>query len=105
MNTGTTVELPVTCDQQTAGAPPHAGTRRKYSETLKHTIARGVMGCGIKKLWRCHQLLSTLLAHGYLLRVSRQACLSTNDKRDNEMIPGAVHKSPSIYLPIEENLW
>ena len=28
----------------------------------------------------------------------------TNDKADNEMIPGAVHRSPGIYLTTEENL-
>ena len=27
-----------------------------------------------------------------------------NDKGDNEMIPGAVHRSPGIYLTAEENL-
>ena len=29
---------------------------------------------------------------------------ATNDKDDNEMISGAVHKSPGIYLTAEENL-
>ena len=33
-------------------------------------------------------------------RVSRQSQLSTNDKSDIEMIPGAVHKSPGT---AEEN--
>ena len=27
----------------------------------------------------------------------------TNDKGDNEMMPGAVHRSPGIYLKAEEN--
>jgi hypothetical protein len=27
-----------------------------------------------------------------------------NDRGDNEMIPGAVHRSPGIYLTAEENL-
>ena len=42
-----------------------------------------------------HQLLSGFLANGHLARVSR---LSANDKIDNEMVPGAVHRSPGIYL-------
>ena len=29
--------------------------------------------------------------------------LSANDKADNEMIPGAVHRSPVIYFRAEEN--
>ena len=35
-----------------------------------------------------------------LPRVSR---LAANDKGDNEIIPGAVHRSPGIYLIAEEN--
>ena len=35
------------------------------------------------------------LAVGHLPRVSS---LSTNDKGDNEMIPGAVHRSPTLQL-------
>ena len=27
-----------------------------------------------------------------------------NDKGDNEIIPGAVHRSPGIYLTVKENL-
>ena len=36
-------------------------------------------------------------------RVSLQSRLSGNDKGDNEMIPGAVHRSPCICLTAEEN--
>ena len=63
----------------------------KYDKRLP---AAGVaMDCSqIKKAfkleWRCHQLLSGFLVKGYLLRVSRQSCLSASDKGDNEMIPG-----------------
>ena len=65
---------------------------------------RGVMGCGRKcftLVWRCHQLLSGFLAKGHLLQVSRQ---SANDKGDNEMILGTVHRCPGICLTGEENL-
>ena len=36
-------------------------------------------------------------------RVSLQSRLSGNDKGENEMIPGAVHRSPGIYFSSEEN--
>jgi hypothetical protein len=52
--------------------------------------------------WRCHQLLSRSQTKGHLPRVSRQSRPSTNDKGDNEMISGAVHRSPGIYLTAEE---
>ena len=39
-------------------------------------------------------------ANGHLSRVSR---LSGNDEGDNEMIPGAVHRSPGIYLTAKKN--
>ena len=62
----------------------------------------GAMGCGhksFKLVWRCHQLV--------LFRGRRPLAPSvmsvTNDKGDNEMIPGAVHRSPAIYLRAEEN--
>ena len=35
--------------------------------------------------------------------MSRQSHLSDNDQGDNEIIPGAVHRSPGIYLTVEEN--
>jgi len=39
----------------------------------------------------------------HLPRMSRQSCLSANDKVDNEMIPGVVHKFPGISITAEEN--
>ena len=36
--------------------------------------------------------------------VSCQSHLLANDKGDNEMIPGAVHRSPGVYLIAEANL-
>ena len=47
--------------------------------------------------WR-HQLLSGFLAKGHLSRVSR---LLANDNGD-EMIIGALHRSPGSYLTAEE---
>ena len=35
--------------------------------------------------------------------MSRQSRLSANDKGDNEVKPGAVHRSPGIYLTAEES--
>ena len=49
------------------------------------------------------KLLSGVPANFDLSRVSRQSSLSANDKGDNDMIPGAVHRSSGIYLTAEEN--
>ena len=35
--------------------------------------------------------------------MSRRSRPSTNDKGDDEMIPEAMHKSPSLYLMAEDN--
>ena len=40
----------------------------------------------------------------YFTRVSHQSGLSANDKGDNGMIPRAVHRTPSIYFTVVENL-
>ena len=53
-------------------------------------------------MWRCIQLLSGFLGNDHLFRLSHQSHLSAN-KGDNVMKPGAVHKSPGIYLTSEEN--
>ena len=42
-------------------------------------------------------------ANDHLPRVSRQSRPSANDKGDNEMIPGALHRSPGIYFKAEKN--
>ena len=36
-------------------------------------------------------------------QMSSQSRLSANDKGDNEVKPGAVHRSPDIYFAAEEN--
>ena len=55
-----------------------------------------------KLVWRYDQSLSGFLAKGNLPRVSPHLILLTNDNSD-EMIPGAVHRPPSIYFAAEEN--
>ena len=49
------------------------------------------------------QLLSGYIAKVHLPRVSRETRLSVNDKGDNVMIPAAAHRSPGIYLTVDEN--
>ena len=71
-------------------------------ETLLSIESRATAKKSVKLVWQCHQLLSGFLAKGLLPRISRQSRLSTNDKSDNEMIPGAEHRSPAIYLRAEE---
>ena len=48
-----------------------------------------------KLVWQYHQFLFRFLAKGHLLRVSRQ---SANDKGDNEIILGTLHRSLGIDL-------
>ena len=76
---------------------------KRYICTLI-AVVHGAMDCGQKLLMlvlRYHQFLSEFLAKGDFLRVSRPLRLSANDK-DDEMIPGTVHRSPGIYLTAEE---
>ena len=47
---------------------------------------------------RCHQLLS-----GFLAPSVASVTSVANDKGDDEMIPGAVHRSPGIYLTAEKS--
>ena len=51
----------------------------------------------------CHQLLSAFLANGHLPRLSCQSSLTDNDKGDNGVKQETVHRSPCIYLTVEEN--
>ena len=44
-----------------------------------------------------------VLANDHLPQVSRYSRLSANDKGDNEMTPGTMHRSPGVYLRAEEN--
>ena len=53
-------------------------------------------------VWRYRQPLSEFLAKGHLHQGSRPSRLSANDKGDNEVKPGAVHRSPGICLTTEE---
>ena len=73
-------------------------------------VVHGAMGCGLKSfklVWRCHQLLTGFLANYHLPFVSRQSdgqsenfhyYCNANDKDNDEMLPGAVHRSLGIYL-------
>ena len=67
-----------------------------------YLAVHGGMGCSqksFKLVWRCAPV-----------RISGQSPLApsvtsvANDKCDNEMIPGAVHRSPGICLKAEEIL-
>ena len=58
-------------------------------------------GCGQKRfklVWWCQQLLS-----GSFAPSGASVTSAANDKDDNEMILGAVHRSPGIFLTAEEN--
>ena len=70
-------------------------------------VVYGTMGCGQKKL------LVRVAVPPAPVRVPSQRPLTlsvasvmsvTNDKGDNEMFQGAVHRSPGICLTAEENL-
>ena len=66
-------------------------------------VVHGAMGYSqktYKLLWRYHLPLSGFLANDHLPRMSRH---SANDKGNNEMIPGSVHRSTGIDLITEEN--
>ena len=69
-------------------------------------VVHGTMGCSqesFKLVRRCLQLLSGFLVSGHLPWMSRQSYLLANDTSDSEVILGAVHKFPDIYLTTEEN--
>ena len=58
------------------------------------------MGCGQKSItlvWRCQQLLP-----GSQRPLDPSVASVANDKGDNEMILGAVHRSPAICLTAKE---
>ena len=77
-----------------------------YSSVKQCENVHEAIGCGqksFKLVWRCHQLLFGFLAKGHLLRESHRSCLSADDMGDNEMIAGAVYRSPYICLTTEEN--
>ena len=69
-------------------------------------VVHGAMSCSqesFKLVWRCHQVLFGFLAIDHLPCFSRQSRMSANHKGDYEMIPGAVLRSPGIYIKAEEN--
>ena len=89
---------------QTRGSVSWHTNQKGY--IYKRPVVHGPMGCSqksVKLVWRCHQLLSWFLSKDHLFRVSRQSLWSANDKGDNEMIPGAEHRYPDIFLTAEKN--
>ena len=48
-------------------------------------------------VWRCHHLLS-----GFLAPSVTSVTSVANDKDDNEMMPGAVHRSPAFTLQLRK---
>ena len=66
------------------------------------TMEHGLRPERLKLVWRWQQLLSGFLAKGLLPRESPQSHLTANDMGDN-MIPGAVHRSPGICHTTVEN--
>ena len=82
------------------------GQKSWQRHQLCHAV-HGAMGCGKKKL-----LVSVAVPPAHVrvpslrpLALSVATVMSVaNDKGDNEMILGAVHRSPGIYITTEENL-
>ena len=65
----------------------------------------GNVGCGQKSftlVWWCQQFLSGFLAKGHVALSVASVTSVANDKGDNEMILGAVHRSPGISLVSDE---
>ena len=61
-------------------------------------VVHGAMSCGqknFKLVWQCHLLLSRFLAKDHLPGVASVTSV-VNDKGDNEMIMGAVYRSPQL---------
>ena len=64
------------------------------------------MGCGQKKfmlVWQRRKFLFKFLVNGQLPQVSCQSCQSANIKAENEVKPGAMNRSPGIYLKANKN--
>ena len=87
--------------------PLYLTRRIMWIDNLKRTCCTWSHGLRTKKwlkvMWWRRQFLSVFLAYGHLPWVSRQSRLMSNDKGDNEMISGDVHRSPGICLMAEEN--
>jgi hypothetical protein len=74
---------------------------------IRCPVLHRVMGSGqksFKLMFRGHQLLSYSLVNDHTPRVSRHSSLSANERSYNEQKLGTVHRSPSTYIKIEENL-
>ena len=69
--------------------------------SLRYFNTHGFRSKILTLVWRCHHQLPWFLGKRHLLRVSQQSRLAANDKGNNEMIPGDVHRYTGIF--IEEN--
>ena len=71
-----------------------------------HQLAKHIFLLSMESLDAAKKKLQCggLLANGHMPRVSRQS-LSANGKGDNEMILGAAHRYPGIYLKAEGTLY
>ena len=56
----------------------HWSVKKLWTPTIQGTTDSGQKN--VKLMWRCHQLLSGFLDNGNLSRVSRQSCLSANNR-------------------------
>ena len=79
------------------------GRRWGCFQNLTGPVVHGAMGCGKKNI------LASVAVPPAPVHVPSQRPLASsitsaaNDKGDNEMISGAMHRSPDIYLTAEEN--
>ena len=80
---------------------------------LKHFIYLFIYFFGVHGAMRSKKLHVSVVVSPAPVQVPSQRPLASivasvtsvaNDKGDNEMIPGAVHRSPGICLTAEENL-
>ena len=86
------------------------GSRKKESSCILclyrywGLVPHGAMGCvqkSFKLLWRCHQLVSGFLVNGHLSEFTSVTCQLMISVIMNDI--WAVHRSPGIYLKVEEN--
>jgi hypothetical protein len=87
------------------GAKVREGNQERVGRemSLYHCCPWTAVKKNFKLVCQCHQLLSRFLAKG-LPDLSVASVMSVvNDRGNNEMIWGAVHRSPGIFLTTEEN--
>ena len=75
----------------------------QFNEITYCPWSHGLRSKDFKLVLWCHELLSKFAANSHLPRVLRKLRLSANDKGDDKMILGTVHRFPGIYLAAKEN--